>query len=880
MNLLPRPAFLATLVVLLLAAGIVSPAAGKNKKMKEKETGTVPVMEWLVLGPEPAPFPAFHAEKPGSFGIKEMLAADRFPAGPLWPAAGESGWQTRKAGREGLVELGKPESLDGPAEAWLATYISTDEWRSLKIKARGGNPLKIYLDGEAVADGGYAAPKDQDEPATVDGKLKLDPGKHLLMIRTVLDPVRQSDWQAGAELLEADGTVLTLDRTRNMTIGDILDAPVPSSARVAPDGSLVAYTVRQGIHGTDKAETWIEIRSLPAGELVRKLRGGEGKAKLAWAPDGHRLSYVSRRSDDKTASLWVHDLDGGDVTPVLERIEDFRGYAWCPTGKAVAYWTTAKYEKNKSGIKQVLGLEDRQPRDRDLSHISIVNLEDGVRRRLTAGQESTSFHAFSPDVGKILFTRNFEELGRPSFSRGELWQIDLATHDSRKLRDFGWLVSADYSPDGSRLLLIGGPSLFGEAGENVPDAVIPNNYDGQLYMWDPKGEEPESVQAVTREFDPAVKSAVWHRGDGKVYIHAEDGEFERLVRYDPETKTYKTIQLPFEVASQIAHARDVPVAVAIGSSMWSPPRVAAVHLGREAARVIHAPAENWFQPVRMGGSEDFAFTAANGRTIAGRLYFPPGLDRDKKYPAIVYYYGGTSPVGRGFGGRYPKEYWASRGYVVYVLQPSGATGFGQEFSAAHVNDWGTTTTDEIIAGTGKMLEAFPFVDAERVGCIGASYGGFMTMNLLTRTDMFAAAVSHAGISGLASYWGEGYWGAAYSTVATAGSYPWNRRDIYVENSPIFHADKVVTPILLTHGTSDPNVPPGESDQFFTALRILGKEVQYLRVDGQEHWVLDHAKRLQWSASIVAWFDRWLKDSRSWWDALYPAPGGDEKGNGD
>ncbi len=544
----------------------------------------------------------------------------------------------------------------------------------------------------------------------------------------------------------------------------------------------------------------------------------------------------------------------------------------------MAYWTTKKQEKDKSGIKQVLSLQDRQPGDRDLSHLWLVNLEDGIRRRLTAGEGSTTFHAFSPDGGAVLFARYFEELTRPGFAREELWEIDLATHESRKLREFSWMSSASYSPDGSRLLLTGGPSLFGDVGRNVPEGVIPNEYDGQLYIWDPTGEEPSSVQAVAREFDPAIKSAYWHPGDGNIYIRAEDGEFEKLYRYDTEAGTFSSIDLPFEVVSEVAYARNEPVAAAIGSSMWSPPVVAAVDLARSVAMTIHEPATDWFEPVRRGDSEDFSFTAASGRAIAGRVYFPPRLDRDKKYPAIVYYYGGTSPVGRGFGGRYPKEWWASSGYVVYVLQPSGATGFGQEFSAAHVNDWGGTTTAEIIEGAGKMLEAYPFVHRDRVGCIGASYGGFMTMSLLTRTDMFAAAVSHAGISGLVSYWGAGYWGYTYSSVATAGSYPWNRKDIYVDNSPIFHADKVNTPILLTHGTSDPNVPPGESDQFFTALRILGKEVEYLRVADQEHWVLDHAKRLQWSESIVAWFDRWLKDSPEWWDAMYPAPG--EDGNGD
>ena len=98
------------------------------------------------------------------------------------------------------------------------------------------------------------------------------------------------------------------------------------------------------------------------------------------------------------------------------------------------------------------------------------------------------------------------------------------------------------------------------------------------------------------------------------------------------------------------------------------------------------------------------------------------------------------------------------GYVVYVLQPSGATGFGQAFSALHVNDWGKITAGEIIEGTKKFLDAHPFVDKKHVGCIGASYGGFMTELLLTKTDIFAAAVAHAGINLIPHYWGEGYWG--------------------------------------------------------------------------------------------------------------------------
>ena len=147
----------------------------------------------------------------------------------------------------------------------------------------------------------------------------------------------------------------------------------------------------------------------------------------------------------------------------------------------------------------------------------------------------------------------------------------------------------------------------------------------------------------------------------------------------------------------------------------------------------------------------------------------------------------------------------------------------------------------------------------------------MTMVLAAKSDLFAAFVSHAGISSLASYWGEGYWGYSYSGVATADSFPWNRKDIYVERSPLFFADKVKTPILLTHGASDTNVPVGESESFYTALKLLGAQAEFVEVAGQDHWILDHAKRIVWSKTIVAWFDRWLKGRPEWWNELYPAP---------
>ena len=272
--------------------------------------------------------------------------------------------------------------------------------------------------------------------------------------------------------------------------------------------------------------------------------------------------------------------------------------------------------------------------------------------------------------------------------------------------------------------------------------------------------------------------------------------------------------------------------------------------------------------IKLGECKEWNFVNSNGDTIYGRYYLPPSFDPNRKYPLIVNYYGGCSPTERAFETRYPHHAYAALGYVVYVVEPSGATGFGQEFSARHVNTAGEGPAQDIIEGTQQFCKEHKFVNDKKIGCIGASYGGFMTQYLQTKTDIFAAAISHAGISDHTSYWGEGYWGYSYSEVSMAESYPWTRKDLYVDRSPLFNADKIHTPILFLHGDADTNVPVGESIQMFTALKLLGRETAFVAVKDQNHHILDYNKRQMWQNTIFAWFAKYLQDDSSWWDAIY------------
>ncbi|MBR1718988.1 MAG: S9 family peptidase, partial [Phocaeicola sp.] len=273
--------------------------------------------------------------------------------------------------------------------------------------------------------------------------------------------------------------------------------------------------------------------------------------------------------------------------------------------------------------------------------------------------------------------------------------------------------------------------------------------------------------------------------------------------------------------------------------------------------------------VKLGTCEAWDFVNSRGDTICGRFYLPPYFDKNKKYPLIVNYYGGCSPTSRNFESRYPHHLYAAMGSVVYIINPSGATGFGQEFSARHVNTAGEGVAQDIIEGTKEFCRQHSFVNDKKIGCIGASYGGFMTQYLQTKTDIFAAAISHAGISDHTSYWGEGYWGYSYSEVSMANSYPWTRKDLFVDRSPLFNADKIHTPLLFLHGSVDTNVPVGESIQMFTALKLLGRPTAFVVVDDQNHHILEYDKRIRWQNTIFAWFQKYLQDDASWWEQLYP-----------
>lgn len=632
------------------------------------------------------------------------------------------------------------------------------------------------------------------------------------------------------------------------------------SVAISPSGKYL-LTRYWNNHSAKRSRTYCELSDLKTGKvLLDNVRDG-----MRWMPKSDKLYYT------------VTALSGNDVIAldpatlreevILKGIPE-QSFTWSPNEDFLIYYPREEGKNETGALRRIVSPADRIPNTRGRSFLAKYDIANGVSERLTYGNHSTYLQDISPDGKYMVYSTSKENITQRPFSLSSLYLVDLETlkvdtlfHNER------FLGGASYSPDGKQLLLTASPEAFGGIGKNCGNQPIANDFDTQAFIMDLA---TRKIQPITKDFNPTVSPLQWNRGDGCIYFNTDDGDCKNIYRYSPKNGNFEKLNLEVDVVSTFTLSEYNPsIAAYIGQSDTNSGVAYLYDMKKKTSRLLADPMKPILDKIELGKTEPWNFTASDGTVITGKMCLPPDFDPNKKYPLIVYYYGGTTPTTRGIGNPYCAQLFASRDYVVYVIQPSGTIGFGQEFSARHVNAWGKRTADDIIEGTKQFCKEHSFVDAKKIGCLGASYGGFMTQYLQTQTDIFAAAVSHAGISDVTSYWGEGYWGYSYNAIAAADSYPWNNPELFTKQGSLFNADKINTPLLLLHGTVDTNVPIGESIQLFNALKILGKTVEFITVDGENHFISDYDKRIKWHNSIMAWFARWLQDRPEWWNELYP-----------
>tara|TARA_B110000211_G_scaffold226295_1_gene279689 strand:+ start:1254 stop:3749 length:2496 start_codon:yes stop_codon:yes gene_type:complete len=654
---------------------------------------------------------------------------------------------------------------------------------------------------------------------------------------------------------DIDKITLSTSQQKRLSAKQLFDAPTISSLTIAPNAKQYITVTRTYSDKTANQATTITELKNDNNETLYRFESGQ-PSNIIWSPDNQYLVYLLN------GELKQLNRNNFSIKTLAEDLEGASNFTFYNTNSIVFSWSKSA-DENHSLTKHYKGLQDRWSYARTKSHVYMLDTKSSLIKALSQGPISYSLEDINSNRGKVLMSHSVMAMQASTHPETELVELDIKSNKLSSLGKFKTFNQAKYA--NKDVYVVAGPDFKNGAGRALPKNMLANNYDGQLYLLTDNG---KNVKALSKQFNPAIGQLhVLDNGDALIKVTEQDTQ--PLYLFDLSKQRFKKLNTGLDIVEQLSYSHDRNTEVLLsGTTASSPQQLKRLNISKNKSELVWDSKPLAYTNTQIPSLEEFNFTNKDGVEITGRVYIPSNLDKSKKHPALVYYYGGTSPVTRGFTGRYPFNLWAANGYVVYVVQPTGATGFGQKFSAQHVNAWGDYTANDIIEGTHAFLNKYPYVDSNKVGNLGASYGGFMTMLLATKTDMFSASIAHAGISNLTSYWGEGWWGYLYSGEASKNSFPWNNTKLYSDHSPVFHADKVTTPMLLLHGDSDTNVPVGESLTMYTALKLLNKDVELIEYKGANHQIFARDKRFDWWNTMLAYFDKKLKDEPQWWDSMY------------
>lgn len=644
------------------------------------------------------------------------------------------------------------------------------------------------------------------------------------------------------------------------------------------------FTMKQGLDLETmlQGQTMYSVSLSPNGNYyILKSRDTDNKGKNHWYWElynkNHNLIFNSKNNHGiewlpKSELLYYTEKINGENSLVVMNPTDLSTNVIArniPSGsiyfldneQAFIITVADKFEGKKKDVELLQSPEDRSDANwRDRTNLWIYRIGTSSLQRLTFSNHSVYLCDVNSTSDKILFAVSYEKYTQRPFGYKRFYEMNLNTMETKLICEDKFAFSVEYVDD-DNLLFTTSAEGFNSVAAKIGKKQIANMYHYTLVLMN---KNDKSLNPILKDFNPSVNS--YEIIGDKLYMTTTDKDSVNVYTFNLKTNEIVKLDLSCDMVSSFTINNEGTKAMYIGENYNKPQRLFSYDF--TTSKQILFPRQEEYAQMEIGQMYDWDFDYKK-TTIEGRYYLPADFDSTKKYPMIVYYYGGTTPTERAFSWRYTPYLYTARGYVVYVLNPSGTIGYGQEFAARHVNAWGERTADEIIEGVKQFCKTHAFVDATKIGCMGASYGGFMTQYLLTRTDIFTCGISHAGISNITSYWGEGYWGYSYSTAASANSYPWNNPELYTKQSPLFSADKINSALLLLHGSSDTNVPIGESIQMYNALKLLGKDVAFISVKGEDHGIVDYEKRLQWNNSIYAWFDKYLKGDDSMWESLYP-----------
>jgi dipeptidyl aminopeptidase/acylaminoacyl peptidase len=617
-----------------------------------------------------------------------------------------------------------------------------------------------------------------------------------------------------------------MTQKRPITAADIYRIRQVTDPQIAPDGRRIAFVIRQA--DEEKNEYVSNIFVADADGAVRQFTSGGSDSAPRWSPDGCWLAFLSGRKEK--AQIYLMPADGGEGVAATDLAQGAGVPVWAPDSSALVFEalvSTTDQQDKKDGEKAPARVTTRAAYKLDTQgyfwnrrrHLFRLDLDDRRVEQITDGDFHDSNPAWSPDSTHLAFVSN----RTPDWDvspLSEIYTVPREGGEARRLFGGGSYSFPAFSPDGSRVAFSGNedPDDFSRPSRLFSVDRAGNDCRDELGAWD--GALGDGIASDTIPNGPAL--ATW-REDGIYFVGTERG---RSNVYRAATGAVTSVTEGAHDVSAFSVADSGAVAFTCGDAT----RPAELHCLREGrARQITHENDAWLDEVMITSPERLSFTGARGEESEGWVLPPRGAETGR-HPLIVYIHGGPwTTHGESFFLEY--QLLAGAGYGVFYPNIHGSSSYGHDYHTSIERDWGNIDYADVIAGTDAAV-ALPWVDANRLGIAGGSYGGFMVNWVVTHSDRFRAAVTERCLSNMVSFFGTSDFGWLWHQVW--GVYPEDDVQRLWDMSPLKYVKNATTPLLVMHSELDHRCPLEQAEQMFNALRRLGKETKLIVFPEESH----------------------------------------------
>jgi dipeptidyl aminopeptidase/acylaminoacyl peptidase len=658
--------------------------------------------------------------------------------------------------------------------------------------------------------------------------------------------------------------------SRPFTINDLLRVRRVSDPQLSPDDRWIAYTIADTDKAANKRITQIYLISSDGGETRQLTNEKQSSSSPRWSPDGKHLAFVSAR--DGEAQIWTIELSEGAVAKKLTNISTGAdGPVWSPDGKWIAF-TSDMYpdcsndDCNKHHAEQIAETKVRAKvvdrllyrhwnswKEGKRTHVFVALTETGQSRDLTPGDyDAPPFnlggptdYAFSPDSKELAFARNTDKDEARS-TNGDIFTVPVSGGDPRRITGDNPAndLSPAYSPDG-RYLAYRAQSRPGFESDRW-----------RLMLFDRKTGQSHSL---TDQFDSSVEAFTFSADGQKIYFSALERGHQPVYELSISGGPIKKL-INEGVNDDLQASADGKTLIFTRQTFTQPIDIYKSDItGLGVTRLTKAN-DSLLSDFALKPAEEISWEGAAGAKVYGYVVKPPNFTATRKYPLVVLIHGGPQGAWNdSWSYRWNPQLFAAAGYVVLMPNPRGSFGYGQKFVDEISGDWGGRVYTDIMNGA-VYVASMPYIDRDRIGAAGGSYGGYMVNWLEGHNNdprlKFSVLVSHDGVYNLTSMYGatEELWFPEWEFKGT----PWTNPEMYAKWSPHMFVKDFKTPMLVIHGDMDYRVPIGEGLQLFTALQRQGVESKLLVFPDEGHWVLKPQNSELWYNTVLGWLDAHLR----------------------